>query len=405
MKPNSSFLRYQLLIVVIFLYLIPISCLVAYNSHMINPKENWPLFSFGLFFSFFGAFVIFFVMTKWESIFQERFNSQHVYKEQLVKDKSIESISEEESFDYEFIKKKLEESQQTNTILEGEIETLVREIEQLSIEKKQHLGCAEVSLAESEEYKKNASNQLEQQQGHIRKLQETIANQKNLIEKKQQQIGVLETKVNDLRYEIKTLLQLAEAHSGSFISETSENYQTSLLPNANVDMSTEGIYGGHLEKQIHTSEEASLQLKRCLDIAQKITGSHRFNSHLNSFMDAPTDSYTLDLRRLCDSLRSENVSPILLYSPKENQLLFANNKIKILTGWSPDKFVQNFNEILLDEKKWKLGVSSLAMRSEAFVELPLKTKTGQESILNGQLGMIPTGIFRNYMIAVLYQPL
>ncbi len=120
-------------------------------------------------------------------------------------------------------------------------------------------------------------------------------------------------------------------------------------------------------------------------------------------LDSPADSFALDLRRLCDSLRSENSCTILLYSPKENQLLFANNQIKTVTGWSPDKFVQNFSDIMQDEAPWRQGIASLTMRSEAKVDLTFKMKSGQDISVHGLLGLIPTGIFRQHIIAVLYR--
>jgi hypothetical protein len=83
-------------------------------------------------------------------------------------------------------------------------------------------------------------------------------------------------------------------------------------------------------------------------------------------------------------------------------MLFASNQIKTLTGWSPEKFAQNFSEILLDESEWKRGVSSLAIRSEAQIKLQLKTRFGPNLEVNASLGMIPTGIFRNHTIAVVY---
>jgi hypothetical protein len=158
----------------------------------------------------------------------------------------------------------------------------------------------------------------------------------------------------------------------------------------------------HLEKQIRTDEEASQQLKRCLDIAQKFTVSNRFNSQINTFLDSPSDSFALDLRRLCDSLRSEKNSTVMLYSPKENKLLFVNNQVRALTGWSPEKFVQSFQTILYDDSTWKQGISSLSMRSEAQVKLSFKAKTGQDVTANAHLGMIPTGIFKHHTIAIVY---
>ena len=45
---------------------------------------------------------------------------------------------------------------------------------------------------------------------------------------------------------------------------------------------------------------------------------------------------------------------------------------------------------------------SLAMRSEAQIQLGIKAKAGNDIIVQSHLGMIPTGIFRQHAIAVLY---
>jgi len=211
----------------------------------------------------------------------------------------------------------------------------------------------------------------------------------------------LETKVGDLTHEIKTLLHFAETRSASLLTDhqASPTLQES-PPSVKVEASFEPSLS--IENSTQTTQEASQQLKNCLDMAQKIKGSQRFGSQIYSFLDSPADSFSLDLRRLCDRLRSETQSMILLYSPKDNQLLFASNKIKILTGWSPEKFAQIFFEILKDESEWKQGIDTLAMHNEAQIQLQLKTKSNQILIANAMLGLIPTGIFRNHIIAVLY---
>ena len=211
-------------------------------------------------------------------------------------------------------------------------------------------------------------------------------------------VGILETKVNDLTYEIKTLLKLAESH----VSSISNTYQNTQDHEETTPQHTEKVAAQPQDFQIQTSEEASQQLRKCIDIAQKITGSHRFGGQLHSLINSPIDSFTLDLRRLCDTLRSENNSCVLLYSPKESQLIFANNQIKSLTGWSPEKFTQAFFDIVQNTNEWKQSLASLSMRSEAQLNLSLKTKWGHEIAVHGQVGIIPTGIFRHHAIAVLY---
>jgi hypothetical protein len=121
------------------------------------------------------------------------------------------------------------------------------------------------------------------------------------------------------------------------------------------------------------------------------------------FRDLPINNYTLDLRRLFDSLRSENAGVVFVYSQKENKLLFTNNVVKNVLGWSPEKFTQDFQEIVQDGlQEWKNAVSQLLIKGETNTRLVIKTKSGQDMMFQCQLGIIPTGIFRNHVIGVLY---
>lgn len=129
---------------------------------------------------------------------------------------------------------------------------------------------------EFEAFKSSAHHHHEQQQQIIVGLHETIAEQKSQIDKKQQQSGILETKVSDLTYEIKTLLKLAESH----VSSISSTYTPSSPAEEPAPQTTETIHPQDF--QIKTTEEASQQLKKCIDIAQKMTGSHRFGGQLHS---------------------------------------------------------------------------------------------------------------------------
>ncbi len=405
MKQDPSFSRYTVLWVVILCYLLPLICLSTYST----ATGSWNVLSLGLFLTTTGALAIFWVMLRWETRFRPPKNrSENDATEEATTPAAAVEHAEDLSIalsDAVERLKELEILKAANDHMRAEIDTLAAQAAQQCQDKEQAQLHDRETQAEWENYRQQTCRQMEQQQAHIQALQETIAEQKAAVEKKQQQIGTLEAKTGDLTYEIKTLLQLAEAYSGSLHNEThhpSPSYASSSFMS---EYPQEEPPNPPPERQIRSSEEASLQLKRCLDIAQKITGSHRFNSQFNAFLDSPADGFALDLRRLCDSLRSENNSTILLYSPKENQLLFANNQIRILAGWSPDKFVQNFSDIIQDVAAWRQGIASLSMRSEAHIQLPLKTKSGHDINVQAHFGAIPTGIFRQHVIAVLYQNL
>lgn len=392
MKPNPFNYRYRILWIVILCYLLPLTALLSLHP-LFDP---WTTLSSGMLLTVLGALFYFWILLKWESNWKS-FNLAPAADIEIPPQSNSEMI-EKALADEQLgmIAKQLEEAHEVQTALKNENENLSAHLQQAHFDKEQTSQQMEQTLKDWEEYRKDTYKQMEQQQAHIQQLQSVIADHKSVLEKKQQLTGLLETKVSDLTYEIKTLLQLAEAHSGSIYGDVQPSAHSTFT------QEQEDTPAPTPERQIRTSDEASLQLKRCLDIAQKITGSNRFNSQFNPFLDSPADSFTLDLRRLCDSLRSENSCTILLYSPKENQLLFANNQIRSLTGWSPDKFVQNFNDIVQDEASWRQGITSLTMRSEAQIQFSLKTRSGHDIIVKAHLGMIPTGIFRQHAIAVLY---
>ena len=403
MKQENLFSRYNLLWLFILCYLLPMLGLSVYGALFPRLGGNWNIFCLGFILTTSGSLILFWAVTRWESILHLNMNSIAEHQEEShssdLADYNKQIINPEE---HDFIKRSLAEAQQVQIRLLSEIDILTEENRKISLAKSETLNQTEKLQVELEHTKKSARRELELQQNHIRELQEKIADLKGMHEKKQQQMIQLETKVGGLTNEIKTLLQFAEAHTTSLVSN--EPVETHQLENPSQAEKNESVIVPqyYVETPIQSAQEASQQLKNCLDIAQKIKGSQRFGSQIYSFLDSPADSFSLDLRRLCDRLRGEAQSAILLYSPKDSQMLFASNLIKTLSGWSPDKFAQNFFDILDDEAEWKHGVNSLVMRSESQIQLQLKSRSGGIIVINAALGTIPTGIFRNHIIAVLY---
>jgi hypothetical protein len=392
MKQESLLSRYNLFWIIILCYLLPILGICMYGVSVPREISDWNIFSIGLILTACGSLVLFWLMSHWEKKLYLNLQTLKIDTESLHQDRDFVDFEE-----YDYIKRSLEEAQRMQERLLSEIDSLTGETQKLTIDKQNVSDQYENLQVELDRAKQMARHQLEQQQNHIRHLQEALADQKALNEKKQNQMMQLETKVGDLTYEIKTLLKFAEGHNEPTIVNVSPEQQA---PIPYPESSVEPIY--YLDNPVQSAQEASQQLKKCLEIAQKIKGSQRFGSQIYSFLDSPADNFSLDLRRLCDRLRGEVQSVILLYAPKDNHLLFASNQVKILSGWSPDKFAQTFFDILLDDKEWKQGINNLSMLSESQIKIKLKTKSGGILSAAGVLGMIPTGIFRNHIIAVLY---
>jgi len=364
------------------LYLIPIVATLWFDLFFVQ-KTSLNTMALGIFLSLMGSLCIFWILSRAFSNIPKGINqSAPADKEDLsVKENTIK------------LECALDDALKENENLREDLKNITIALE-VQMNDQQHFSEEARLVRHSfEEYRKETSDQLEQQQALIRQLQGTIAEQKSNIEKRQQQIGLLDTKVNDLTCEIKTLLKSEE---GPQINQ----FAPQMPPSPN----SREIMRAPIEKHISSAEEASSLLKRCLDISQKITGSFHFNSHVGASLDSAADNYTLDLRRLCDILRSEGRAGIILYSPKDNQLLFANNHIKTLTGWSPEKFIQNFTDIVTDSTPWRQGISGLAIRNEVQTKLIMKPKVGQDLLVHVHLGLIPTGIFRHHAIAIVWHP-
>lgn len=214
----------------------------------------------------------------------------------------------------------------------------------------------------------------------------------------QQPIGALDEEpvIHDLNSEVNTLLDVVKIvettpeipHSGMQLKETAGIYQVATPSPLSI---------------VTSPGEADLQLKRCMDIAGKITGANHFEAANSRFREWHIDNYALDLRRLFDNLRGESSSTIFVFSQKDNRLLFVNNQAKHLLGWSPEKFVQNFSEIIAESlQEWNRGINRLANQPQTTAQLTLKNKAGQHVPVNCHLGMITSGLFRNHIIGVAF---
>lgn len=224
------------------------------------------------------------------------------------------------------------------------------------------------------------------------------------LEQKEQEIEKLQIKVHDLSYEIKTLLQVTDFNSSKEAKQPRESVH---LAAKSMQLEFPDLIeqpaAVEAPNQIKTEREAHRQLRRCIDIAQKMTGSQYLGNYHARFRDFSPDAYALDLRRLCESLRSEKSAAVYVYSQKERRLLFINNQVKTLLGWTAEQFIQDFLHILqTNPQEWNTSLQQLASLNELQTHLAFKNKKGEQVVAHCRLGMIPTGIFRGNVIGVLY---
>lgn len=287
-------------------------------------------------------------------------------------------------------------------------EKLQQEMEQLKEENNQ-LELKALQIAQDfADYKLFSEEQLKQKQLQLSSLQQMMEDQRTEMEKRQDQIYQLDTKVHDLSYEIKTLLYLNEEDKISFKqpSPISKEFEPSpLFPKMAVQEAQELPYQEiqTYDHPVKTSLEASALLRKCISMAQKLTGANYHGNEASPYREYSASFYTIDQRRLYDNLKGEGGAIILVYSQIENKLLFVNNETKKHLGWNPEKFLTDFSSLVQEGMQdWRKALSLLASSSESQARLLCKTKQGQEIVLNCHLGVIPTGLFRNHVIGILY---
>lgn len=395
-----------ILATIFFTYLLPLIFLVVYSFYYAAPEKSWVVLSLGLFLTSIGAVSIYCLLTFWE----KENSPENVMEVNDFERKIVDFPSLLPSQEFEIkspsaelnqaLEKTLAEAREELSSIQIQLSQKDEEISFLQKENQKSQKYADMISQEFSNYKNSVQHQFEQHTQVIENSQETIAEQRSVIEKKHLHIAQLETKVRDLTYEIKTLLQLAEIANQSTLEETDLEEEV-LEDTGQLEFNLAPLQDP--DKDLQVLETATVQLKRCVDIAQKITGGSHYRIGSPRFRELAGDNYTLDLRRLFDSLRTENNGLVLFYSQKENKVLFASNQVKTFLGWGADKFLQSFFQIIepsLDT--WKNSLSQLAFRNQAKVDISMKNKTGQEILMHGMLGIVPTGIFRNHILGVLY---
>lgn len=417
---------------ILLCYFLP---LVLVNVFGLFVKNGWFLFSFGLFIAILGTIIFFLRLFYWEmKNGTEIALVVPIKEEKKLQADSSKAIAERKVEVQPIVEnafqKDLSDCQIQQVQLLKEIEEKNNAFQLLCSEKEQLARHIQSILQEFSSYKSTMQEQIQQKEILIREGKEALLAQEALVEKLEQQIESLESKELDLTYEIKTLLQLINIDSQT---------QSPLAPPPHLSIEPEASYfppcyslddPGLLDRDhdlpyavpqfqslaIETTPfpllspstqlaqentGAAVQLKRCLDIASKMTGSANLNS-LARIREFPVESYALDLRRLCDSLNNESQCIVILFSLKENKLLFVNHHVKNVLGWSPEKFIQDFREIIhKTDDEWKATISLLTSQPETKLKLCLKTKEGPDANLNCHLGAITTGKFRHHVIGIL----
>jgi PAS domain-containing protein len=424
---------------IIIFYLIPLLFFSAYSITLMSHHKSWTLLSLGLLLTVFGTLALMLLLFYWEQSMRDKkqgsflFSAQKNSSSPTEKETKVTSLdpslifspsshhepdyagTKENSKELNLLQAALKASQEQQEQLAKTLEIKTQELQKQEEENKQLQLKVQQVAQDFADYKLFSEEQLKQKQLQLTSLQQIIEDQRAEMEKRQEQIYQLDTKVHDLSYEIKTLLYLHEEETApqkasttikedasraflhGALQESQETASVAILaPPVSSDTHV-------LENPVRTATEAASLLKKCITIAQKLTGSNYYSNESSRYREFSSSYFAIDQRRLFDNLRSETGALIIVYSQKEHKLLFANNESKTMLGWSPEKLLADFSSIMQEGiYDWKKAVTLLATSSEAHARLLAKTKNGQEVLLNCHLGVVPTGLFRNYVIGVLY---
>lgn len=344
--------RYSLAALILILYLIPILLLTGYRMRLMPAQGSWSLFTIGLLSGISGTAILCVLLIRWENWIIT------LTTKTPEQDKAAAAILEELKLAHE----------KAQSVLQEELTAKMEEFQKLH------------ALIHDLEDTKNIHLQNEEN------YQKTIREQQGDIEQQKQQIELLENKEKELQYEINTLLQVSHLDEES--SYPFPDLDLDGMP-ANDTPPIDALF-------------SDPHLKRCIEIATKMTGAQHLSNVPSRFLELSSDSNALELRRLSDSLRAESPHIVILYSPNDNKLLFTNNAVKTLLGWTSDKFVLSFQELIQDSlDDWQRGLKGLETANEVLIPLSIKTKSGPNAHFNCLLGKIPTGLFQHYAIGVI----
>ena len=418
LPPSTAFYLTALL-----LYLIPISAILIYGLPLIPGSKQLTFLCINIAVLSLGSCILILFTKQWELFFKKC--AQHIVQEkhktlvtQSSHKPSISDIAQEEKESdvsqknademySSFLKQELGKTSDQLNLLKKEHQQLHSYYVQLRTENdnamhelKQHESKEETHLSE-----------IQQKDSLLAEYQHTIREQRTLIENKQETIRQLEAKIRDLRYEIKAILQLGDMYpntTNATVPQTQSSHPvTDVFDSESLNEEELATLYQELpnssEKRVQSPYDASLKLRKCLDIATKLTGASHLSTNNSSLLNLSVESYAIDLRRLFDSYRSEQSCVIILYSRTEDKLLFANSQVKGLIGWNSDRFVSHFTRLIQKGLgEWKQAVHQLNKDEEKSVSLLFKTRTNESLLTRCQLALIPSGVFANHVVGILY---
>lgn len=428
--------RHTLSASIIIFYLAPLFALCFYSMGWMTYEKSWKFISLGLFSATVGSLCLILILYYWEqSIFQSHKSnpltlltfSKNSAEEKSLKVTPLESTdhfnevasvsTEEDLTPPPFLKSSFKVTQDEYEALENQLLSANQQIEKNEEENLALQMQIEKITQDFADYKLFSEEQLKQKQAQLQNFQQLADDHRTEMEKRQEHIHQLDSKIHDLSYEIKTLLylstdEIATPAAFSASAKPMDKYRPpkrealNFQEEGHAEIKEKGILITEIfgpGSPVANTKEASAFLKKLVEMAEKITGASRYGNESSRYREFSSTHYSFDQRRLFDLLKNETSALVVVCTPKEQKTLFVNNLVNEILGWNPEKFVSDFNQILEDSlHEWNHALASVSTASECQTRVLAKTRQGKEVLLNCHLTIIPTGLFRLYTLAVLY---
>lgn len=228
--------------------------------------------------------------------------------------------------------------------------------------------------------------QLGKKETILAEYRQTLKEQRKIIEKKQEEINILQIRLNDSKYEVENLLKLKKGGP----------VEKEIFSKPKIKEPVE-----ELERRSGLMDSIQVKLDRYVKMAIKLNGARNFASQDFKYSDLSLGSLIIDQRRLFDRLQNEDSAAILVYSREERQMVFVNRCIKELLGWSPERFIKDFSFLIQKgQNQWAEALEDVKLDHQKSIRLLLKTRSGKDSLITCHLKEVPEGVFKGYVLGI-----
>jgi|GEM_PF-4275691 len=196
--------RFSAIGYILFFYAVPVIALTTYTWWA---RDGWMIWVAGLFLTSLGTYFFANLMHQWAHQIPQTIHQPESQPSQPIQ--AVEPPQEHNEKVAE-LEQRVQAYAQMVEDWKNQATTHEEVAAQAAKEQEEVQGRLDLLTLEYEQYKLEAQHLIEEERNQIEAQHQTLVSQKNELDDNQQQIIHLETKVRDLNYEIKTLLQLAE---------------------------------------------------------------------------------------------------------------------------------------------------------------------------------------------------